>query len=75
MTILVEKSLYINGEWYTGQNTKTNINPSDITDNLGEFSQASKQQVIDAIEAAKCAQPKWESTPLEHKKGITGDRR
>ncbi|NRD73194.1 aldehyde dehydrogenase family protein [Shewanella sp. VB17] len=70
MTILVEKSLYINGEWYTGQNTKTNINPSDITDNLGEFSQASKQQVIDAIEAAKCAQPKWESTPLEHKKKV-----
>lgn len=70
MTILVEKSLYINGEWYAGLKTKTNINPSDITDNLGEFSQASKQQIIDAIEAAKLAQPKWESTPLEHKQKV-----
>ncbi|TRY16359.1 aldehyde dehydrogenase family protein [Shewanella hanedai] len=70
MTFSAEKSLYINGEWHSGTSTKTNINPSDITSSLGEFSQASKQQVVDAIEAARHAQPQWEHTPLEQKQRV-----
>lgn len=59
------KSLYINGEWQAGVNTVANINPSDITETIGEFAQASSDQVKDAIAAARQAQPKWEATPLE----------
>ncbi|WP_394391586.1 aldehyde dehydrogenase family protein [Shewanella woodyi] len=70
MTFSAEKSLYINGEWHTGIGTKANINPSDISESLGEFSQASKQQVVDAIEAARGAQPQWEHTPLEKKQSV-----
>jgi aldehyde dehydrogenase (NAD+) len=64
------KSLYINGEWQAGVNIVANINPSDITETIGEFAQASGDQVKDAIAAARQAQPKWEATPLEKKQSI-----
>lgn len=51
--IQAEKSLYIGGEWQSGISTIANINPSDITQNLGHFAQASERQVQDAISAAK----------------------
>ncbi|RSD30447.1 aldehyde dehydrogenase family protein [Vibrio pectenicida] len=65
-----EQSLYIQGEWQAGESTVSNINPSDISENLGEFSQASEWQVQQAIQAAKQAQPTWEKTPIEHKQSI-----
>jgi len=65
-----QQSLYINGEWQAGSDTITNINPSDITETIGEFAQASSDQVKDAIVAARQAQPKWEATPLEKKQSI-----
>lgn len=65
-----KKSLYINGEWQAGSGTIANINPSDITETIGEFSQASSKQVQDAIAAARRAQPKWEAMPLEKKQAI-----
>ncbi len=75
MTMLInnvhaEKALYIAGEWHSGISTIANINPSDITENLGHFSQASEDQVHQAIAAAKQAQPEWEKTPIERKQTI-----
>ncbi|MFT5881027.1 MAG: acyl-CoA reductase-like NAD-dependent aldehyde dehydrogenase [Moritella sp.] len=70
MTIAAEKSLYIAGQWQLGSSTVKNINPSDITECLGDFAQASKQQVYQAIDAAKFAQPSWENTPLEQKQKV-----
>ncbi|MBU2898156.1 aldehyde dehydrogenase family protein [Vibrio hepatarius] len=65
-----EQSLYIQGEWQAGESAVLNINPSDISESLGEFSQASEWQVQQAILAAKQAQPTWEKTPIEHKQSI-----
>ena len=65
-----QQSLYINGEWQAGSDTIANINPSDITETIGDFAQASSDQVKDAIAAARQAQPKWEATPLEKKQSI-----
>ena len=65
-----KKSLYINGEWLSGTDTIANINPSDVTEIIGEFSQASGDQVQDAIVAARLAQPKWEAVPMEKKQSI-----
>ncbi len=70
MTFDAEKALYIAGEWQSGTTTISNINPSDISQNLGEFAQASQQQVQLAIDAARAAQPEWEKTPLEHKQKV-----
>jgi acyl-CoA reductase-like NAD-dependent aldehyde dehydrogenase len=65
-----EKSLYIAGEWQSGISTVANINPSDISESLGDFAQASETQVQQAISAAKYAQPEWEKTPLERKQTV-----
>ncbi|HXF99692.1 MAG TPA: aldehyde dehydrogenase family protein [Bacteroidota bacterium] len=59
-------SNYINGEWVSSPNTSKNINPSDITDVIGEYAQADAAQVNDAVAAAKAAQPGWgSSTPQQ----------
>ncbi|WP_392339497.1 aldehyde dehydrogenase family protein [Moritella marina] len=68
--IQAENSLYIGGEWQTGVSTVANINPSDISQNLGNFAQADTAQVHQAISAAKHAQPIWEKTPLEQKQAV-----
>lgn len=65
-----ENALYIAGEWQSGVSTIENINPSDISENLGHFAQASEDQVHHAISAAKVAQPEWEKTPIERKQSV-----
>ncbi|RXJ71984.1 aldehyde dehydrogenase family protein [Veronia nyctiphanis] len=67
MSMNSENALYINGEWQQGKTTLANINPSDISESLGEFAQAEKKQVEEAIAAARAAQPVWEKVPLEKK--------
>ncbi|MFA0438912.1 aldehyde dehydrogenase [Vibrio sp. 10N.286.49.C2] len=69
-TLPTENALYIAGEWQSGISTVANINPSDITENLGQFAQASEAQVEQAISAAKQAQPEWEKTPIERKQAV-----
>ncbi|MCX4026361.1 aldehyde dehydrogenase family protein [Endozoicomonas sp. SM1973] len=68
--VIAEKALYIAGEWQPGTSTIKNINPSDISQHLGDFAQASQQQVQQAIDAAKSAQPIWGKTPLEQKQKV-----
>ena len=48
---------FINGEWVAGTGAKENINPSDVTDIVGEYAQADKAQTEAAIAAAQAAAP------------------
>ena len=50
---------FINGEWLEGKGVRENVNPSDLTDIVGEYAQADKAQTETAIAAAKAAQPAW----------------
>lgn len=50
---------YIAGEWTAGATWSKNINPSDLSDVIGEFAQADKAQAERAIAAAKAAQAAW----------------
>ncbi|MEG3220454.1 aldehyde dehydrogenase family protein [Vibrio gigantis] len=68
--VQAENALYIGGEWQAGVSTVANINPSDISENIGNFAQASAEQVQQAISAAKHAQPEWEKTPIERKQVV-----
>lgn len=68
--VQTENALYIGGEWQAGVSTVANINPSDISENIGNFAQASAEQVQQAISAAKYAQPEWEKTPIERKQAV-----
>ena len=65
-----EKSLYINGKWQSGDSTVSNINPSDISDTIGDFAQASVGQLHQAIQSARAVQHTWEAVPMEQKQSI-----
>jgi alpha-ketoglutaric semialdehyde dehydrogenase len=57
---------YINGEWLAGAGVTHNINPSDVTDVVGDYAQADAAQTEAAIAAAKAALPGWRaSTPQQ----------
>jgi hypothetical protein len=61
---MLHKNL-INGEWVEGQG-KDNINPSDISDVVGTYAQATAQHAKHAIDAAAAAFPAWsQSTPQQ----------
>jgi acyl-CoA reductase-like NAD-dependent aldehyde dehydrogenase len=49
----------INNEWVSSAHYSKNINPSDITDIVGEYAQTDTSQVNDAVAAAKAAQLAW----------------
>ncbi len=52
-------SNYIAGEWVPGSNVTRDINPSDVSDVVGEYAQADTKQVDQAIAAARAAAPGW----------------
>lgn len=54
----VHKNL-VAGGWQDASQAKENINPSDTTDIVGEYSQADGATVEAAIAAAKAAAPAW----------------
>jgi acyl-CoA reductase-like NAD-dependent aldehyde dehydrogenase len=52
---------FIGGEWTASNEAAPNVNPSDTTDIVGEYSRANASQVKMAIAAAKQAFPAWAS--------------
>lgn len=57
---------FINNHWASSTHYSTNVNPSDLSDIIGEYAQADVAQVNEAIAAAKAAQPAWgASTPQQ----------
>ena len=61
---------FINGEWRDSPSTRTNKNPADLSDVIGEYAQATKNDVKEAIKAANNALSEWSKTGLEHRYGI-----
>ena len=61
---------YIAGEWVSGPSQIENINPSDLTDKIGTFAQASAEQLDQALDAAKAAQAEWAAYGLERKQAV-----
>jgi len=50
---------YINGEWVAGDQFTENINPSDLSDVIGRYARATKEQTVCAITAAQSAAADW----------------
>jgi aldehyde dehydrogenase (NAD+) len=61
---------YINGQWVGSNAVIKNINPSDISDTVGEYAKASSEQCQDAIAAANQAFDGWSQSGLEQRKAI-----
>jgi acyl-CoA reductase-like NAD-dependent aldehyde dehydrogenase len=55
----------INGQWLAGISYSANINPSDITDVIGEYAQANAAQLDQAIDAAATAFPAWSNSGIQ----------
>jgi len=56
---------FIGGEWVAGVGYTDNINPSDLSDSIGEYAQADAAQVAQAIEAAHRAFPAWSVSGIQ----------
>jgi aldehyde dehydrogenase (NAD+) len=54
-----QHSNYVNGQWVAGTAWSKNINPSDLTDVVGEYAHADQAQTQEAIAAARAAAPAW----------------
>ncbi len=61
---------YIAGEWVSGASEIANINPSDLSESIGLFTQASSSQLDRALDAARVAQTEWATYGLERKQNV-----
>ncbi|NER64116.1 aldehyde dehydrogenase family protein, partial [Pseudomonas sp. MAFF212427] len=56
---------YIGGQWVAGDEYTSNVNPSDLSDVIGEYAKASADQVNAAISAARGAFAEWSVFPIQ----------
>tara|TARA_R100000789_G_scaffold29085_1_gene32563 strand:+ start:2088 stop:3593 length:1506 start_codon:yes stop_codon:yes gene_type:complete len=61
---------YIAGQWVAGQDAVENRNPSDLSDLVGTYAQASADQLDAALDAAAKAQAEWAGYGLERKQAV-----
>ena len=61
---------YIAGEWVSGTSEIENRNPSDTSDLIGLFAQASSDQLEAALDQAKRAQAEWAAYGIERKYNV-----
>lgn len=54
---------FINGAWVSAQSYSANLNPSDLSDTVGEYAEASEKDVEDAACAAQIAFRRWSRSP------------
>lgn len=61
---------YIAGEWVAGESEIENRNPSDLSDLIGMFAQASQVQLDATLEQAQRAQAEWAAYGIERKYNV-----
>ena len=65
-----QTGLYIGGGWQAGAGTVENRNPSDLSDLIGTYAQASAAQLDAALDAARSAQPKWWAAGIQKRHDV-----
>lgn len=58
---------FIAGEWTVGESEIENRNPSDVSDLIGTYAQASISQLEVALDAAETAQLEWRCSGIERR--------
>ncbi len=56
---------FIAGEWTAGADVSRNINPSDLSDLIGEYARADRAQADAAITAARAAFASWSMSSIQ----------
>jgi aldehyde dehydrogenase (NAD+) len=69
MTAKVHQN-YINGQWLDGYDVIDNVNPSDISDIVGQYAKANADHCAKAVAAANAAFGSWSQSALELRKTI-----
>jgi alpha-ketoglutaric semialdehyde dehydrogenase len=64
------KQNYIAGQWVAGETAIENRNPSDISDVIGHFAQATSDQLDTALDAAATAQRIWADFGPERRQAV-----
>ncbi|MDP2254630.1 MAG: aldehyde dehydrogenase family protein, partial [Polaromonas sp.] len=64
MTIQKHDNL-INGQWIAGAKYAPNINPSNVADVIGDYTQADAAQLDAAVKAARAAFPAWSTGNIQ----------
>lgn len=62
--------LYINGQWQSGKAEIENRNPSDLSDVIGHYAQASGEQLQSALDGARAAQPIWWAAGIQKRHDV-----
>ena len=60
----------INGKWSQKGPSFLSINPSDTTDTIGSFHEATEEECLQAINSAKTAFKSWSQSELEERKKV-----
>ncbi|MGB3389130.1 MAG: aldehyde dehydrogenase family protein [Pseudaminobacter sp.] len=60
-------SNFIGGKWVDGSASVANINPSDLSDEIGHYAQADIREVGVAVEAAGTGGAAWGRSPIEQR--------
>lgn len=55
----------INGQWTSSTNYRPNLNPSDLSDVIGEYAQCNLDDVQAAVAAATAAFPAWSTSGIQ----------
>jgi acyl-CoA reductase-like NAD-dependent aldehyde dehydrogenase len=55
----------INGEWVAGTRYASNINPSNLGDIIGEYTQGDESHLNAAVDAARAAFPAWSTGSIQ----------
>ncbi len=61
---------FIAGEWVAGTSEIENRNPSDLSELVGMYAQASADQLEQALDAAAVAQREWAAYGMERKQAV-----
>src|ERR1700688_3185231 len=61
---------FIGGDWGAGAETGRKINPSDLSDVIGESARADKAQADTAIAAARAAFPAWSMSSVQDRANL-----
>ena len=61
---------FIAGEWLEGVDAIANVNPSDLSDVIGNYAQADSAQLQRALDAAAAAQREWSLSGLERRYNV-----
>ncbi|MCB2093965.1 MAG: aldehyde dehydrogenase family protein [Rhodobacteraceae bacterium] len=65
-----QTGLHVAGRWQTGEGEIENRNPSDVSDLIGCYAQASAAQLDEALDAARRAQPVWWAAGIQKRHDV-----